>query len=258
MSTIEVKGKKISYQAPPGFEAGDRKGHTVLLIHGATDNHKIWYQQYEALSQDHTPVAVDLPGHFESEGPGIDNAQAYREFIEDFAQATKLAPFVFCGHSMGGSMALDFAVHHPDLLQAAIMVGSSPSWDLSGEEIEQWGKDPDKVRREESDYMYSKQTPAHIKEWLNREMAGTPGQACLGDLLACSTFDPSPSFEDITTPVLVVVGDEDEMSIPGSRLVAAKVPKARFEMVSPSGPPIMIEQPERLNSILVDFLKGLS
>ena len=119
MSTVEVKGKRISYQAPPGFEAGDRKGHTVLLIHGATDNHKIWYQQYEALSRDHTPVAVDLPGHFESEGPGIDNAQAYREFIEDFSQATRLAPFVFCGHSMGGSMALDFAVHHPDMLQAA-------------------------------------------------------------------------------------------------------------------------------------------
>ncbi len=59
-------------------------------------------------------------------------------------------------------------------------------------------------------------------------------------------------------PVLVVVGDEDEMSIPGSRLVAEKVSKARFEMVSPSGHPIMIEQPERLNTILADFLKGLS
>ncbi|MEE9324742.1 MAG: hypothetical protein V3U90_04220 [Dehalococcoidia bacterium] len=36
-----IEGRRVNYTYPPEAEAGVKKGKTVLLIHGATDNHKI-------------------------------------------------------------------------------------------------------------------------------------------------------------------------------------------------------------------------
>lgn len=258
MGIATVQGRKINYQAPGGFETGSRKGHTVLLVHGATDNHKIWHSQYDYLDKENTPIAVDLPGHWRSDGPGINTDKGYRDFIKAFADAVGLAPFVFCGHSMGGSMALDFAINHPDLLKGAIMVGSSPHWELSEEEIKPWREDPEKARSKDIDNMFSKQTPSHIKEWVGKEMSGTPANICIGDLEACDTYDLDGQLDKVSLPLLVVVGDEDEYSLEGSKLVKAKVPHSTLEIVSPAGHPVMVEQSERLNSVIGTFLRTLS
>ena len=101
MGSVTVNGSKVNFDAAEGFAEGNRKGNTVLLIHGATDNHKIWHHQMEALSKDHSPVSVDLPGHLDSGGEGIDNAEGYRAFVKGLAEALNLAPFVFAGHSDG-------------------------------------------------------------------------------------------------------------------------------------------------------------
>ena len=256
MGSVTVNGSKVNFDAPEGFAEGNRKGHTVLLIHGATDNHKIWHHQMEALSKDHSPVSVDLPGHLDSGGEGIDNAEGYRAFVKGLAEALNLAPFVFVGHSMGGSMALDFALHHGEMLKGAIMVGSSPSWEIGDEEIEPWKTDPDKMRRD-SDEMYSRQTSSEIKEWAAREMSGTPGEVCYSDLAACGTFDPDPDFSKVMVPMMVVVGDEDAMSIPGSELVAEKVSRAQYDLITACGHPIMIEHPDILNDLMLRFLDRL-
>ena len=70
MGSVTVNGSKVNFDASEGFAEANRKGQTVLLIHGATDNHKIWHHQMEALSKDHSPVSVDLPGHLDSGGRG--------------------------------------------------------------------------------------------------------------------------------------------------------------------------------------------
>ena len=105
--------------------------------------------------------------------------------------------------------------------------------------------------------MYSRQTSSEIKEWAVREMSGTPGEVCYSDLAACGTFDPNPDFSKVTVPLMVVVGDEDAMSIPGSELVAEKVQGAQYDLVSACGHPIMIEHPDILNDLMLRFLEKL-
>lgn len=256
MGSVVVNGDKISFEAGEGFESGARKGQTVLLIHGATDNQRIWRHQMDALSKDHSPIAVSLPGHLDSDGEAIRDAEGFRGFVKGLAEALDLAPFTFVGHSMGGSMALDFAVHHGEMLKGVVMVGSSPSWEISEEELAPWKEDPEKMRRE-SDEMYSRETSAEIKEWVARETAGTPGDVCYADLAACNTFDPNPDFGKVTVPMMVVVGDEDAMSIPGSELVAEKVSGAQYDLITACGHPIMAEHPDILNDLLIKFLAQL-
>ena len=86
-----------------------------------SDNHAFWRYVYQHLEANYTPVAIDLPGHGRSEGPALQGASEYLAFFAELVAVLDLPHFVFCGHSMGGSMAVEFALHHADRLS-----GDSP------------------------------------------------------------------------------------------------------------------------------------
>ena len=257
MGDITVQGRKIHYISPQGAEGSGKKGQTVLLVHGATDNHKIWSSQYEYLQKEHTPFALDLPGRGGSEGPGIDNDVDYREFIKAFADAMGIAPFVFCGHSMGGSMSLDYALHYPSDLTGFIIVGSSPHWEIPQEAVDRWRNNREEAMKQDFDAMFSKETPAHIREPMRQELAKTSTEVCVSDLEACRTYHLDKDLHRINVPALIVCGDEDYDSLEGTRLAHAKLPKSTLEMISAAGHPVMAEQPERVNAAIDTFLRTL-
>ena len=76
-------------------------------------------------------------------------------------------------------------------------------------------------------------------------------------MIACATYHLEDELEGIDVPALVICGDEDDPSLPGSRLCGEKLPRATFELVERCGHPIMIEQPEVLNGALARFLDSL-
>ena len=118
------------------------------MVHGAVDNHLVWRYQHAYLEREHTPLSIDLPGHGESQGPPIDNPDDFRQFIKAFVDVMDLAPFVFAGHSMGGSMALDYAIHHQEDVEGLILVGGGAHWDMAPEDLEVWTFDPERAQRE--------------------------------------------------------------------------------------------------------------
>jgi pimeloyl-ACP methyl ester carboxylesterase len=253
MANVKVGDRNISYS----LAEGDRTGRTVLLIHGATDNANIWAHQVEYLQSEHTPVTVNLPGRCGSDGPPINNNVDFRGFIKAFAEALGLPPFVICGHSMGGSISLDFARNHPDMLEGFIMVASSPKWDIPQEVCDQHRSDLDKAL-EGFGEMFSKHTPDQIKEQALKEARTVPGETGASDLEACGTYDLRNDLGGINVPALVTVGDEDDdQSLGGSRLAASSLPNVTFKLIQRSGHPIMLEQPEALNDLLGFFLKSL-
>ena len=253
MANVKVGDRNISYSQP----GGTRKGHTVLLIHGATDNSNIWANQAEHLQSEHTPITVNLPGRGGSDGPPINNNVDFRAFIKAFAEALDLAPFVICGHSMGGSISLDFAHNHADMLEGFIMVASSPKWDIPREACDQYRADFDKALEGFGD-MFSKHTPDHVKERALKEARTVPGETGASDLEACGTYDLRNDLGGINVPALVTVGDEDDdQSLGGSRLAASTLPNVTFKLIQRSGHPIMVEQPKALNDLLGFFLKSL-
>ena len=257
MPEVKVGGRNISYRK----NDGPRKGHTILMVHGATDQSAIWENQFKYLEKEHTPVTVNLPGRIGSDGPPIDNDADFREFIRAFGDALGITPFVICGHSMGGSISLDFAVNYPDRLNGFIMVASSPSWGFAVDTVDLIRKDPEKgaeASLEDFGDQFSKYTPEHIKQQVNAVSEQVPLKAKAADLLACATFHLETDLEKTNVPALVICGDEDGPSLPGSRLCGDKLPNGRFQLVERCGHPIMVEQPEVLNDAIGGFLSSLS
>ena len=257
MGFATVEGRNIYYRFPAGAEARVRQGHTVLMVHGAYDNHKVWKYQYAYLERTNTPISIDLPGHGESQGPVINNPEEFRKFINAFVAVMGLGPFVFAGHSMGGSMALDYALHHSDDVKGLILVGSAPYWKLSTELIDLWKTDPEAARSTNLDYLFSKKTSRRLKDDYGKQLASTEADACLADSENCAAYDLEEAIRAVQSPSLVICGDEEEW-IQGSRQIHARLPHSSLEIVPAAGHAILIEQPTLLNDAIGSYLGTLA
>jgi pimeloyl-ACP methyl ester carboxylesterase len=97
----------------------------ILFIHGWGCDHSFFAPQVEFFRTRHRVVAVDLRGHGSSDAPQQDYTVA--GFAEDLAwlcTELNLSKPVLVGHSMGGTIALEFAARYPELLTAAVLIDS--------------------------------------------------------------------------------------------------------------------------------------
>jgi 3-oxoadipate enol-lactonase len=252
MPTVTVNGRAVGYRKPDGA-----KGHVVLLVHGAYDNGDYWQHVYPHLARDHTPIAIDLPGRRESDGPPIGDATGYARFFPALADALKLPPFVFFGHSMGGSMAVDFAARNPRRTKGVIALGSAPRWTTSQADIDKWDGDPEGAFGDNLDYLFAKSASAAVRAAYDRQLRTTPPMTCKADIAHCRSVALEGRLDRVKAPTLVVAGDE-EAWIDGSYALRDGIAGARFEVIPGAGHAVALEQPAALNAAVDRFLSTLS
>lgn len=93
------------------------EGPTVLLIHGVGLRAEAWAPQIAALAVDHRVIAVDMPGHGDSDAlPEGARLPDYVAWASRVVMALDLGPVSLAGHSMGAMIAAGVAVERPNLL----------------------------------------------------------------------------------------------------------------------------------------------
>lgn len=103
------------------IEAG--AGAPLLLIHGVGMRAEAWGPQIASLSADHRVVAVDLPGHGESDPlPDAPSLHDYVAWATRVILALGLGPVSVAGHSMGSLIASGLAIERPDLVRRAALL----------------------------------------------------------------------------------------------------------------------------------------
>ena len=124
--TAEIAGDRISY-----FRAG--AGPPLLLLHGLLGGSFCWRRNIEALSQNHTVFAVDLPGHGESNAPRhLDcsmPAQASR--VSTLLERLKLEDVDVVGCSWGGAIAMLLAAQNTKVRSLVLAAPVNP-WSSFG------------------------------------------------------------------------------------------------------------------------------
>lgn len=114
-----VHGKLISFET-------FGKGKTVLFIHGWGGSRQNLKPLAKLVSKKCKAVIFDLPGFGKSENPDPDWGIAeYAQVIFSFVKKQRLAPVILFGHSFGGSLALYFTAHHPELVEKLIVCAPS-------------------------------------------------------------------------------------------------------------------------------------
>jgi len=115
----------------------------ILALHGLASNARWWDLVAARLTPAHRVIAVDLPGHGHSDRPdtGYDFETVCRD-LDGMLAALHPGPVVVVGHSWGATVALTFAVNHPDLALGVVCVDGGagdlkaylgPSWEMAKE-----------------------------------------------------------------------------------------------------------------------------
>ena len=115
---INIRGYDVRY-----YTGG--KGDPLLVIHGGGGDARTWLRNIEELSSSYTVYAPDLPGYGASQPlEGQYFIPELTEFIDDFSESLGLERFHLVGHSLGGGVALYYALQSPHKIRKLVLVSS--------------------------------------------------------------------------------------------------------------------------------------
>ncbi|MBN1176182.1 MAG: alpha/beta fold hydrolase [Dehalococcoidales bacterium] len=116
--TINIDGLDVNY-----YVAG--QGEPLVVIHGGGGDARTWWDNITELSKKYTVYAPDLPGYGGSQPlDGTYFIPELSEFMEKFAAKLGLEKFYLVGHSLGGGVALDYALKMPHRVRKLVLVSS--------------------------------------------------------------------------------------------------------------------------------------
>jgi esterase len=101
-------------------------GQPIVIMHGIFGSSDNWLTQARILSSKYRVLTLDLRNHGQSPHSDEFDYQSMVSDLKDFIDDLKLVNPVVIGHSMGGKVAMNFAVAHPDMLSKLIVVDISP------------------------------------------------------------------------------------------------------------------------------------
>jgi pimeloyl-ACP methyl ester carboxylesterase len=117
--TVMVHGQKIAY-----YEAG--KGSVVILIHGLGADSRHWAANIDAISQYFRVIALDQIGYGQSDKPLMRyTVENFSDYLHGFLQAVKIPKASLVGNSLGGWVALDFTIRHPQMVEKLVLVDAA-------------------------------------------------------------------------------------------------------------------------------------
>ena len=255
--TVTVpNGQTLSYVA---FGAQD--GLPLILLHGYTDNSRSWSLLAPHLG-DRRMIAIDLRGHGGSAAPaccyGMD---AMADDLAGFMDAMKIEKADLVGHSMGSITAAIFAAQHPERVNRLVLISTALSMPKASDDW-LWANVPglpDQIDPN-SQFMldwYYNPTPV-LADYIDRERAesaATPKQVWMGVLNGLSLVNWSSYAARITSPTLILWGDQDGLFDAASQeAVKAALPAAQYQVYPGFGHNMFWETPQTVADRIVAFL----
>ena len=117
---VVVQGRSLRY-----LKRG-KDGEAAVLIHGFGGDLNSWLFNHDDLSQARVVYALDLPGHGgSSKQVGSGTLSEFVKVLEQFMDAVGLSKVHLAGHSLGGAVALEFALVHPERSRSLLLIASA-------------------------------------------------------------------------------------------------------------------------------------
>lgn len=251
MPYLELDGKRFYY-------AGDvnRDGVPVIFCHGSGGGHHHWVNQIKGLRGKINPLAVDLPGHGRSEGSPANNIAVYRDWLHDFIKVLGPGSFMLGGHSMGGAIALSYALQYPAGIIGLILIGSGGRMRVWPDFLETLRKGS--VPTTLTDYLYGHKASEALINKGREEVESTDAAIYYADLCACDEFDVLEDLPRISQPALMICGSEDQMTPEKySRYLEEKLPRGQVAVIEGAGHMVMLEKPDEVNQAITKFIGQL-
>ena len=257
-----LNGARIHYER-------EGQGLPVIFLHAAVADSRMWWPQMRAFAKHFDCIAADLRGFGKSELP----AEHWLPIADVLAliDHLDLKPAHIVGCSIGGGMAIDFALEHAERISKLVLVGPGvggtnfpakyPELIAEMEAAEKSGDQRAIVEADARFWLDGPRRPAgYVKDPIRKlffEMDSNFDSDF--ESAPIDKIDP-PAVErlhEITAPTLVVVGDEDMPPVfDAVELLMEKVPHARKAVIHDAAHLPNLEHPDEFNRIVLEFLLG--
>jgi 2-succinyl-6-hydroxy-2,4-cyclohexadiene-1-carboxylate synthase len=237
-------------------------GAPLLLVHGFGGAKEDFADQVPGLAEHATVVVFDHRGHGESDHPAALAAYSLDRLVADtvtVAEALGFARFRLLGHSMGGMVARRLTLAHPGLVEALVLMDTSPG-PPAGIEVAVVDAGVEIARsagmtvlRAVQDQVDPLGTPAHqrllaerpgYREFCDRKWEALSREMWMA--LAAEVVrqpDQLDALRTLTCPTLVLVGEQDTTFVADARAMADAIPGARLVVIHDAGHSPQFENP---------------
>jgi pimeloyl-ACP methyl ester carboxylesterase len=246
-----------------GFKMGEQgilpDRPTLILLHGAGGSSQTFLHQLRQLDRTMNVVAVELPGHGGTPGPGRDTIGGYAAWVEETFSSFPIESFFLGGHSMGGAIVLELALRSWSRIKGLILIATGAELRVSAKILEGLAKNPEPTLALINQRCFPPDTDPLLIQQSLELLRQTPIQVIYNDFQACNRFDRSENISTITWPTLILVGERDAMTPPAfSEALQKEILHSKLVLVPGAGHLVMLEKPREVNQAIETFVTELS
>ncbi len=249
------------------YKHGNPLATPIVFIHGFPYDHHMWDKQISFFRNIYYCISYDIRGLGNS--PAGDGQYSMESFVDDLEviiDELNLDKPILCGLSMGGYISLRSVERMEEKLGGLILCDTKSEADNNEGKlkraaglkiINEFG-----VQKFVEDFVpacfteESVKNLSEYKETLARSLKSDP-IGVKGCLLAMQGRTDTTSYlEKIKIPTLVICGEEDKLSPPSAmKKMSEKIRTSGFVIISNAAHMTPIENPDAVNSAILDFLK---
>ncbi|MEZ4728859.1 MAG: 2-succinyl-6-hydroxy-2,4-cyclohexadiene-1-carboxylate synthase [Caldilineaceae bacterium] len=274
MTTTIINAVEYYYEVDEAPRAEFEQPASLVLLHGFTGSTASWAVHRPIFASYYRTIVVDLLGHGQTAAPADPARYTMEQSANDLAALlTTIAPgpVNLLGYSMGGRLALYFAVTHPYLVKSLILESASPgladveaqqdrrrSDEQLADEIEVQGIAAFVDRWEALPLFASQRTlPASVQNTLREQRLRNRPQGLANSLRGMGTgLQPSlwDQLSALSVPTLLLAGELDQKFKVIANQMATYLPHAMVAIVPDAGHTIHLEQPQAFQEHILNFL----
>jgi len=242
----------------------------LCFVHGFMGSSADWRPIIGGMDEQAFCLSVDLPGHGNSlDCPSyVYSMEGATQALADVLDAAGIHRCTLVGYSMGGRVALYFALFHPERVRRLVLESASPGLPTEAERAERRVLDDQRAQRIEEDL------GAFLDDWYRQPLFASLARHDLVEEMVRTrrANDPSglaqalrglspgaqPSLwnrlPDLTVPTLVLTGAHDDKYRAITERTAESIPEARRAVVPGAGHNVHAERPQAFLAHLGRFL----
>lgn len=269
-SFIEVDGITTRYL----HASSGRDGRPLVLLHGFNSSGDSWYPNIDALSASRPVVALDLLGHGFTDPGELSDQPPHRATLEhvlSWIDRLGLDAMDVGGNSFGALMAGLVWFERPEAVRRLVLVGSGAVFEPESE-LQERLADVEQVVAE-----FVEAPLSRLRELLAASMGTVAAEAlaiafqtiharpgiadyaqvaarAMGDVAGWHPHRIFERLEQVAAPTLVVWGSDDGAPWQHGAAGVERMPDAEFSLFEGCGHHPHLQQPERFNALVDDFL----
>jgi len=221
----------------------------------------------DSLTEHFQVIALDLRGHGKSSNPrGPYSMDLFSDDTARLIKQLETGPAHILGISLGGMVAFQLALDHPDLVRSLVITNSTPDMEprTFKDRLALWQRflivrllGMEKMGQVLADRFLPHSDQEELRKIFIQRWAENDKSAYLEAMKAVVGWSVVKRLPEITCPTLVIGSDGDYFPTADKEVYTSLIPNARLEIVENSMHALPAEKPAVFNEMVIRYLTSL-